>query len=194
MPIAVTFSFDPGCPWTWRTSRWLLAVAPERDLRIQWRSFSLYLLSEGDVPEERRERSESAHAALRLVEALHDAGRHDDAGRFYTELGTRVHEGGEALTLALARRAAEAAGVSDLAGTLDDELWDEAVRRSHDDSFAAAGPDIGSPVLQVEGLDRGLHGPILGEVPPLEQALTIWDCVCRLIGCSAFYEMKRGRG
>ena len=194
MPIAVTFSFDPGCPWTWRTSRWLVGVAPERDLRVEWRAFSLLLLRDGDVPEDRRERLESGHAALRLVEALQAEGRNDDAARFYTELGERVHDRGEALTATTVRAAADAAKVDELAAALDDERWDAAVRRSHDAAFAAAGPDIGSPVLQVEGLERGLHGPILGEVPPPEQSLTIWDCVCRLIGCSAFYEMKRGRG
>ena len=32
---------DPSCPWAWVTSRWLLEVAPERDLTITWRSYCL---------------------------------------------------------------------------------------------------------------------------------------------------------
>jgi len=30
----VDFFFDPGCPWTWVTSRWLVEAATERDLTI----------------------------------------------------------------------------------------------------------------------------------------------------------------
>ena len=44
----VTFWFDPSCPYTWRTSRWLLAVTGARDLTIDWRLMSLAILNEGD--------------------------------------------------------------------------------------------------------------------------------------------------
>lgn len=32
---AVEFWFDPGCPFTWRTSRWLLDVATRRGLDVR---------------------------------------------------------------------------------------------------------------------------------------------------------------
>src|SRR3712207_7028167 len=32
------FFFDPGCPWAWLTSRWVVAVQAERPaLRVDWR-------------------------------------------------------------------------------------------------------------------------------------------------------------
>jgi 2-hydroxychromene-2-carboxylate isomerase len=37
----VEFYFDVSCPWTWMTSRWMTDVAPQRDLDITWRTFSL---------------------------------------------------------------------------------------------------------------------------------------------------------
>ena len=44
----VEFYLDPGCPWTWLTSRWLVDVAAQRgDLEIAWRPFSLALLNAG---------------------------------------------------------------------------------------------------------------------------------------------------
>ena len=58
-PVRVDFWFHPGCPWTWVTSRWLLEVAPQRDLDIHWRSFSLTLLNGcADVPQQYRARAE----------------------------------------------------------------------------------------------------------------------------------------
>jgi len=32
----VAFWFDPSCPFTWQTSRWLRAVADARGLPVDW--------------------------------------------------------------------------------------------------------------------------------------------------------------
>ena len=90
--------------------------------------------------------------------------------------------------------AAEAAGSEDPKAILDDAAWDDAVRASHDKAFASAGPDIGSPVLEIDGAPRGLHGPIIGDVPGLEESLAIWDAVVPLARSASFFEVKRGRG
>jgi 2-hydroxychromene-2-carboxylate isomerase len=193
----VTFSFDPACPWTWRASRWLVEVAPVRDLDIEWATFSLAIVNEGEIPDEHKARFEASRRALRLIEALRAEGRNDDVGRFYTELGTRAFgaDGDRADDFddGAVIAAAEAAGVDDVLGALDDESLDDAVRASHDAAFAAAGPDIGSPVLQIEGLDRGLHGPILDAVPRRADALELWDAVATLMAAPHFFEVKRGR-
>ncbi|PZG19729.1 hypothetical protein C1I95_10980 [Micromonospora craterilacus] len=188
-----TFFFDPICPWTWRTSRWLVSVAEARDLRIEWRAFSLSILNGGNVPPEYAEAMTASGRALRLVEALRAEGRHDDAGRFYAELGARTHDAGNPPSGKLVDAAVEAAGLDDAAAALDDERWDDAVHASHALAYASAGPDIGSPVLMVPGADRGAHGPILTEVPGTEDALTLWDSLLPLLRMPAFHEVKRGR-
>src|SRR5919197_508286 len=162
--IDVVFFFDPECPWTWRASRWLVDVSQARGLTVDWRPLSLAVLNqsnEGDVPEEHRVAIEASHRALRLVEALRQAGRHDDAARFYTELGTRVHERGETLTVEPVRAAA--------------------VRASTEAAVAAAGPGVGSPVLLLPDVERGVQGPVLAEVPAEKDALALWDAVETLI-------------
>src|SRR4051794_34888763 len=195
--MEATYFFDPICPFTWRTSRWLVAVAAERDVTVHWRSFSLAILNGGGGDESPWKPVMDASArALRLVEALRADGRNDAAGAFYAEIGNRTHEAGAALSDDIVVAAATAAGVADPKPILDDESWDDKVRESHEYAFGSAGPDIGSPVLWVEGAPRAVHGPIIGTqpIPPLEECLTIWDTVVPLSRSGRFFELKRGRG
>ncbi|MGS2615353.1 DsbA family protein [Micromonospora sp. LZ34] len=188
-----TFFFDPACPWTWHASRWLVTVADARGLRVEWRAFSLAILNEGNVPAEFADVLAASGRAMRLVEALRADGRSDDVARFYAEVGTRSHDAGNPLSPKIVDAAVEAAGLGDAAAALDDERWDAAVRESHELAYASAGPDIGSPVLMVPGAERGMHGPILSEVPGTDDALTIWDSLLPLLHLPAFHEIKRGR-
>ncbi len=193
--MEATYFFDPVCPFTWRTSRWLVAVAAERDVTVQWRSFSLSILNGGNTPDQYKPMMDAAAKALRLVEALRADGRNDTVGAFYTEIGNRTHEAGAALSDDIVVAAATAAGVDAPDKILEDSSWDDAVKESHEYAFGSAGPDIGSPVLWVEGAPRGVHGPIIGvaENPPLEESLAIWDAVVPLSRSSHFFELKRGR-
>jgi predicted DsbA family dithiol-disulfide isomerase len=192
--MEATYYFDPACPFTWRTSRWLVAVAPERDVTVRWRAFSLTILSGGDAPDEYKPMMAASSHALRLVEALAADHRDKDIAAFYTELGNRTFQAGAMLSDDIVVASAKAAGVEDPKTILDDPAWDEAVRASHDKAFSSAGPDIGSPVLAIEGAGRGLHGPIIGDVPGLEECLAIWDAVVPLARSRTFFEIKRGRG
>jgi 2-hydroxychromene-2-carboxylate isomerase len=191
--MEATYYFDPACPFTWRTSRWLVAVAPERDVTVRWRAFSLTILNGGSAPDEYKPMMTASSHALRLVEALAADHRDDDIAAFYTELGTRTFEAGAMLTEDIVVASAEAAGIEDPKAILDDPAWDEAVRASHEKAFASAGPDIGSPVLEIEGADRGVHGPVIGDVPELAESLAIWDAVVPLARSRTFFEIKRGR-
>ncbi|MEU4645152.1 DsbA family protein [Micromonospora sp. NPDC023814] len=188
-----TFFFDPACPWTWRTSRWLVAVADARGLHLEWRAFSLAILNEGNVAPQFAEAMAASSRALRLVEALRADGRHDDVARFYAEVGARSHDAGNRLSPKIVDAAVEAADLQEAAPALDDDRWDDAVRESHALAYASAGPDVGSPVLKVPGAERGIHGPILTEVPGTDDALTVWDSLLPLIRMPAFHEIKRAR-
>jgi predicted DsbA family dithiol-disulfide isomerase len=193
--MEATYFFDPACPFTWRTSRWLVSVASDRDVTIHWRAFSLSILNGDNLPDEYKPMMAASSRALRLVEALRADHRDEVISAFYTEVGTRTHEAGKPISDDIVMAAAEAAGVEDPKAILDDQSWDEAVRESHETGLASAGPDIGSPVLQIEGAARGVHGPILGRdgTPPHEEALAIWDAVVPLARSTSFFELKRGR-
>jgi hypothetical protein len=57
-----------------------------------------------------------------------------------------------------------------------------------------AGPDVGSPVLHVDGGQRGFFGPIVSPAPTGEQADALFDAVVTLQDLDPFFEVKRGRG
>ena len=189
----VVFSFDPACPWTWRTSRWLVRVAPARGLEIEWRPMSLAILNEGHIAEDHRARIETSRHALRLVAALAADERQDEIGRFYRAVGERVHDQGEELEPTLLKWSAESVGLIDLVGCFDDPSLDAAVRAATDAAVADAGPDVGSPVLHVDGVARGLHGPIIAEGIGDDDALALWDAIAVLLPMPQFFEVKRGR-
>jgi mycothiol-dependent nitroreductase-like protein len=76
---------------------------------------------------------------------------------------------------------------------MDDSVWDERIHSSFEMAMASAGPDVGSPIIEVPGAARGVYGPVFAEVPPKEDAGDLWDSVARLATTTAFYELKRGR-
>jgi hypothetical protein len=188
----VTFFFEPVCPWTWRASRWLTAVAEARGLSIEWRPLSLLVLK-GGPDEEHGEELVVSHRALRLVEHLHRAGRHDDVARFYGAMGQLGHEEGFAFDDELVAAAVRGSGLGADGAALDDPGLDAGVESSTETAMEAAGPGVGSPVLLLAGAERGLHGPVIKAVPDKKDGLAMWDALEALAPVECFFEIKRGR-
>ncbi|HLM65596.1 MAG TPA: DsbA family protein [Acidimicrobiales bacterium] len=190
---AVDFYFDPACPWTWMTSRWLVDAAALRDVTVGWHSLSLLVLSEGEAPEQYADVLRAAARAHRLFAALDDAGRNDLVGRVYEAIGEATHQRGEHLDDDIVRRAAEQAGAGEWATALDDPVWDAAVEASTKEAVDLAGPDIGSPVLAFGRPRVGLFGPIVSPGPRGEAAARLLDLVLEAGAIPGFFELKRGR-
>ncbi|HEX2381036.1 MAG TPA: DsbA family protein [Acidimicrobiales bacterium] len=183
--MTVTFFFDPSCPWTWVTSRWLQATAAREHFDVEWRSFSL--------PYEHEDREHpDVVAAHRVIEALRRTGDNDGVKRFYDALGRRWYDEGEAHTTDVVRVAMHDAGLDSFTPALHDESLDAGVAASTEQAMALAGPDIGSPVLELED-GRSLFGPILHAVPDDEGCARVWEAVLLLAGVPEYHELKRGR-
>jgi hypothetical protein len=192
----VTYHFDPVCPWTWRTSRWLVDVAARHDLLVRWRAFDL---AKGrpldDVPEQFRAGMAASQLFLRAVEAAHEAGDDAATGRAYTTYGTAVHDEGQAPSAELVRRAwSEAAGDTYLAA-LDSPTLDAKVADARAAAQQLAGDDIGSPVLVLSTGhgERGFFGPVLAPTPTGDDADRLWDVVCTAALVPGFFELKSRR-
>jgi 2-hydroxychromene-2-carboxylate isomerase len=189
----VEYFFDPACPWTWLTSRWLLDAARQRDVDVTWRSLSLSVVNAGKIPEQYADRLHASAAAHRVFAAMHDAGRNDLVGAMYTAIGSRTHDGGEDLSLDLVREAAEAAGAGEWAAAIDDPGWDAAVERSTAEAVDMAGPDVGSPVLAHGSPRVAMFGPIVSPGPRGEDSARLLDLVLAAAEVGGFFELKRGR-
>jgi 2-hydroxychromene-2-carboxylate isomerase len=150
---AVTFYFDPACPFAWAASRWLVNTAQRRDIEIDWRQMSLAVLNEGaDVPEQQRHHIEVSQQLGRVLAAAHDRAGDSALGPLYTALGQRVHQQGADVTTAVVAQALTESGLDpQLADSLDDSTYDSAVRVAHQQSQDSLGDSGGSPIVCIDG-------------------------------------------
>src|SRR5687768_5826848 len=111
IPPHIEFFFDPACPWTWMTSRWLLEATGRTDTRIEWRNLSLLVVNaDKEIPEQFRPAMDAARGAHRIIAAARADDRNDLVGSFYTEWGRRFHHDHVAPAPGLAKDVAAAVG------------------------------------------------------------------------------------
>ena len=190
----VTFWFDPSCPYTWRTSRWLLAVTAARNLSIDWRLMSLAILNEdNEVSPRIRATQAGGRRAGRVLTAVDEKYDTDAVERLYTEIGTRVHEDGRDIDERVLTEALGAAGLpADLYFAIEDDEMDEYLVESHYEGQERVGTEAGSPIIAF-GDGPGFFGPIVVPVPEGEAAEKLFDAVRLLSAVPEFSELKRAR-
>ncbi|MCM3920975.1 DsbA family protein [Frankia sp. AiPs1] len=93
----VDFWFDPLCPYSWITSRWMVERQRHRPVTVLWHPLSLGLLhtAPGVAPDELQE---LARGPVRVLAAAAEAHGEHVVGPLYTALGQRLHDDGGALT------------------------------------------------------------------------------------------------
>ncbi|MET9341989.1 disulfide bond formation protein DsbA [Nonomuraea sp. NPDC003804] len=189
--------FDPFCPFAWITSRWLLEVEKVRPIEPRWHIMSLNVLNEDkDIPDEYRQMIAAAIGPVRVVAAAAEKYGQHVVGPLYTELGTRFHNEGRPKEGPTIRDtlvdALEAAGLDrEVADAMDSGDYDEAIRESHFRGMDLVGQEVGTPVIQVEGV--AFFGPVLTKIVRGEDAGRLWDGVRAVAGFEDFFELKRTR-
>jgi mycothiol-dependent nitroreductase-like protein len=190
--------FDPGCPWAWVTSRWLLEVEQVRPVRAQFHVMSLCVLNEDRTGMSEQDRIELAAlwGPARLAVATELSLGPDGLRALYTPLGALIHDDRAPLTrdtyaIALSR----ARLPHSLANAAGDPYYDQAVRASHRAALAPVGTEVGTPVVHVPtptGGVAGFFGPVLDRVPRGEAAGRLWDAVSIAAGTPHFFQLMRG--
>jgi hypothetical protein len=194
--IAVAYHFDPACPWTWRTSRWLVDVTGRLGLPMSYRAFEL---SDGApldaVPDQYRAGALASRSFLRVVEAAHARDDDDMTARLYTAYGTALHDGKTSPSRGLIEESLSQAGGQDYLAALDDGSLDADVAASRRAAQAFSGDDAGSPVivLSTSRGERGFFGPVLAPTPTGAEADRLWEVVTGFAALAQVFEIKRRR-
>jgi hypothetical protein len=193
---AVAYHFDPMCPWTWRTSRWLVDVTARLGLPLSYRAFEL---SDGApldaVPDQYREGARASRSFLRVVEAAHARKDDDMIAAFYTGYGIALHEDKTSPSRELIEATLTQAGGRDYRAALDDASLDADVAASRRAAQVFSGDDAGSPVIVLSTLDgqRGFFGPVLAPTPTGTDADRLWQVVTGFAALTQVFEIKRRR-
>ena len=92
----VDFFFDPVCPWAWITSRWVVEVASQRHLDVDWRFIALRIVNEDkDYEKDFSKGYVAAHGTglklLRVCAAVRAEEGPGPIGGLYTRFGTDLH-------------------------------------------------------------------------------------------------------
>lgn len=180
---------DPVCPYGWLTYRWLSGSMTGDDSLVV-RPMSLAVLNEGrEVDEDHRQRIIDSRHVGRVFAALGD----EQLGeRFYTALGTRVHDQTEPVSNDVIRAALREAGAAEeLATAAHAAEHDDALRTLHQHSQDALGDIGGSPITAVDG--RAFFGPVLTELPNPEDGQALLQALKTVAAEPAFAELTRPR-
>ncbi|GAA4921266.1 hypothetical protein LX16_4969 [Stackebrandtia albiflava] len=185
--------FDPSCPYTWVTSRWLVEVTQVRPVELRWHVMSLSVLNEHREVDPEGDTEGYLWMPVRICAAVaHDHGQRG-LGDFYTALGRRLHEGGEWDPDVIPTALAEAGLPVELAEAGTSERYDAAVRRSHAAGIGLVGDHVGTPIVATErpdGTRVAFFGPVISRSPHGEAAGRLWDAVVEVAGTPGFAELK----
>ncbi|MGR3931582.1 mycothiol-dependent nitroreductase Rv2466c family protein [Streptomyces sp. BRA346] len=195
--VTVDFWFDPACPYSWLTSRWVVEAATVRPLDVRWRVMSLAVLNEGRDDDPEGDPEGYLWMPVRICAAVLRHHGHEALGAFYAALWADRGDGGAQQWINDPEVALADAGLPPgLAEAAMCRDYDDAVRASHAEGIAALGPHVGTPVVAVpdprgdDGTRIAFFGPVLSRVPRGEEAGRLWDATLVVAGAPGFHELK----
>jgi len=192
VPEALTFYFDPMCPYAYQTSLWIRSVREQRDVDITWRFFSLEEVNLVAGKRHPWERPWSYGFGQMRVGALIRRELGNDAlDRWYAAVGHAFFSDGlkthvpEVHARVIADAGFDPAFVD--RAIADDSTLAE-VRDEHQDAVARFGAH-GVPTLV---LDRGyaVYGPVVVPAPTGADAVALWELVRSMQRFPRLYELR----
>ena len=199
----VDFWFDPLCPWSWITSRWIMEAQKVRDFDVSFHVMSLVILNEGDLPHQLNdpEMMKKVWTPVRVAIAAEQHAGREILGPLYTAIGSRIHHAGnkgfhDVVARDFNEIVEQALKEVDLPAELADAAvskeYDEALRRSNSEGMNVPGAGIGTPTIHLNGV--AFFGPVFGRIPRGEEAGRLWDAAVTFASYPDFWEIKRDRG
>ncbi|GAA3068105.1 MULTISPECIES: mycothiol-dependent nitroreductase Rv2466c family protein [Actinomycetes] len=193
MAERVDFWFDPLCPFAWVTSRWIREVEQVRDVEVTWNVMSLGVLNEDKNPSPAEDEEQLARwIPSRAATAVQLAHGQEEVGRFYTAVGTEIHDNDNKDFAEATAKALRELGLDEaLLEQAKTDVNDEQMRASHEKGISLVGQDVGTPIVAFQG--TAFFGPVITRIPRGEEAGTLFDASVTLAGFPWFFELKRSR-
>jgi 2-hydroxychromene-2-carboxylate isomerase len=190
----VDFWIDPICPWCWLTSRWIVDVAPERDLNVTWRPISLLFKNELTSESPYFDKATHTLGLLRVLEAVKSGESNDAVDRLYSSYGQHIHEEGDYVDADVAL--IDAGIDTKYAEAFDDATFDAHIKAEMAEGLALTGDDVGTPIIGFDnaaGKRVAFFGPVISRRLPLKESLDLWDGMMLMGRVDSFWELKRTR-
>ena len=201
---AVTMWFDPSCPLSRITARWLAAAGQARGFAPTWEVMSLTLLNAGLAEDPEGDPEGYLLIPARIAALIRAEHGSEALHRFHNALWADTERSGgdwigdlraalEAAGLPPETADAGGSGASGPTGIGADDPAGRALRASHRQARTLAPGDAGSPVIAARTADRGttaFFGPVLDAPPDGEDAGRLWDAVLATAATPGFRELK----
>ncbi|MGQ0615916.1 MAG: mycothiol-dependent nitroreductase Rv2466c family protein [Acidimicrobiia bacterium] len=195
------FFWDPVCPWAWITSRWVLNVADERPLSVDWKFISLRKLNAGrdyerEFPKGYARIHERGLELLRVAAAVRAESGPAAMLPLYTAYGRVIHNQDNSTLFD------DRSGIAGVLAALDhptalaeaaySDEFDDVIGEETDQALDRCGGFIGTPVLSFLPPDGpSFFGPVISQAPTGADAVRMWDAVRTLAENPDFSELKR---
>ena len=174
--------FDPICPWTWLTSRWLLDVETVRPVKTCFHVMSRSMLTGGT----------ESFGPARVAMAVGEQYGQEQLSAFYTAIGSRIHDQQQGPDRRTVDAALADVGLPpELAELAETDDHDDLLQASHHAGVDPVGEEVDTPVLHVNGL--AFIGPVFSPPPRGEEAGRAFDGVVALTASPGFFELRRAR-
>lgn len=191
----VEFFFDPVCPFTWVTSRWLVKAAEERGFAIKGRPFCLKFKNEKNASEKFRKSHDIGLASLRVFVSISKELGDEAAWKFYDEWGAARFPAGLQDDAPDLEAVLMTAGLdAKFLASADDDAIDGYLREELSVAIELAGNGVGSPIISLPETNRGFFGPVITDIPQGENVGKLWDAVNVFFSMPEFREFKRDNG
>lgn len=191
---SVTMWFDPVCPFSWNTARWLVKAGGAIGFDVDWQLANLAILNEGrELPPPQQARMVDSRRVGRLMAAVRrETGSAGLAAAYFTFGEHYFDRSPGVVDDDLMEKVLHSANAGVLSpAALTDSSLDELVATSHAAGQAALGETGGSPIVSVDG--HAFFGPVLTSVPTDDQTAPLFTALATLAATSSFTQLQRPR-